>query len=83
MHNISTTVDNLIIKRIVSTAAENAENVIGHADPIGEQGVKGVPIGPKVHAGDPGPDPFKLKFSLGDKDYITFHLNGTIKSEVE
>lgn len=80
MSNILTTIDNLIIKRIVGTAIENA---VGHADPIGEQGVKGVPIGPKVHAGDPGPDPFKHKLSLGGKDYITFHLNGTIKFEVE
>lgn len=79
MHNISTTVDNLIIKRIVDTAIENA---VGHADPIGEQGVEGVPLGPKVHAGDPGLDLFKHILSLGDKDYITFHLSGTIKIEV-
>lgn len=80
MSNISTTVDNLIVKRIVGTAIENA---VGHADPIGEPGVKGIPIGPKVHAGDPGPDPFKYKPSLEDKDYIVFHLSGTIKFEVE
>lgn len=76
MSNISTTIDNLIIKRIVSTAVE-------HADPVGEQGVEGVPLGSKVRAGDPGSNPFKHKLSLGDKDYITFHLSGTIKIEVE
>lgn len=80
MINSSTTVDNLIIKRIVGTAIESA---VGHADPIGEPGVEGIPLGPKVHAGEPGPDPFKHKHSFGDKDYITFHLSGTIKIEVE
>lgn len=71
MSNISTTIDNLVIRRIVGTAIKNA---IGHADPVGEQGVEGAPL---------GPDPFKHKLSLGDKDYITFHLSGTLKIEVE
>lgn len=42
MSIISTTVDNLIIRRIVGTAIENA---VGYADPIGEQGVEC----PQVH----------------------------------
>lgn len=74
-----------IIFNILDTILINAlvKDAAGHADPIGEQSVEGVSLGPKVRAGDPGPDPFKHKLSLGDNEYITFHLSGTIKIEVE
>lgn len=71
MSNFSTACVNLLVEVDIGTAIENA---IGHADPIGEQGTPGVPLGLKIHASDPNTDPFKCKLSIGSNDYITFHL---------